>query len=108
MNCKECLTKIDTFINGDFGIIEAADFAKHVKDCKNCYDELEINYCMQTAIRQLTLGDDIIGDYTGRLRESLDRAIETYNIYMKKLAAKRFVVVVELIIIGIIIGFYFF
>ncbi len=104
MTCKECLKKMDAFIQGEFDVIDAANFAEHIKSCKTCYDELEITYCMQTAVRQLTLGEEITGDYRGKLRNGLERAIEDYKSFRIKLKRKRVFVIIYLIFMGVLTG----
>ena len=44
MKCEDSLTKIEAYIHNKMSYRELEDFLEHVKECPDCYDELE-TYC---------------------------------------------------------------
>ena len=44
MKCEETLSKIDGYINNNLNYREMEDFLEHIKNCPDCYDELETYY----------------------------------------------------------------
>lgn len=104
MNCNECQNSIEDFIKGNLDRKVASSFALHVKGCKECFKELEINYCMQAAIIELTKDEDATSDFMGKLEAMLNQAINSYRLYTARLARKRLFVVIGIVIIAYHLG----
>lgn len=71
MKCMEFQKMIPDIINGTVSDDRLEDVIDHVESCKECYDELEINYILQYG-----LGDDDSAesmDYVGCLERNLLR-----------------------------------
>lgn len=74
MNCQEAQRLIVPFINGKLTIEQARDFFKHIDQCKECKDELEIYYVLLIGLKQLdedTSGSlNLHEQFEAHLRES--------------------------------------
>lgn len=44
MNCLEAQSKIMAFIENKLPDDELREFIKHVRSCKNCYEELQLDF----------------------------------------------------------------
>lgn len=53
MECKEVQKLVTKYISGDINEKELAKFLEHIETCKECYEELEINYTIFAALMQL-------------------------------------------------------
>ena len=105
MNCNECQNIIDDFIHDRLDLSAANAFAEHIRLCDSCYNELEINYCMQTAIAELksdSASSD--GDFKGMLLRKLSDSVEKYKVFQRNLKIKLTLIVVYLITAGIFLG----
>ena len=104
MNCTECQNNIDDFISGNLDRRVASSFAMHIRECPECYNELEFNYCMQAAIIELTSDEDATSDFMAKLDNMLNMAIENYRLYLARLIRKRIFVIIGILIIAFHIG----
>ena len=53
MKCEETLSKIDGYINNNLSYREMEDFLEHIKNCPDCYDELETYYTITVGMKYL-------------------------------------------------------
>ena len=53
MTCQEAQRMIPRYIKKELTRQETDDFLTHVMSCKECYDELEIYYTIDAALREL-------------------------------------------------------
>lgn len=53
MKCEEVLTKIDAYISDEMSYKEMEEFLDHIKDCPDCYDELETYYTISIGTKYL-------------------------------------------------------
>ncbi len=53
MNCKEFESLIDNFLDGMLTNKQAEVFIKHIKECSECYEELEIRFLVRTSLDSL-------------------------------------------------------
>lgn len=104
MTCEEALMLIRPYIRVELKTDIAATFAEHVCSCKSCKDELEISYCLRTAIRQLNEDEEFSGDYISELNTMLLDTIKEAKRERKMIYRKRIWMFVEFIIISLLIG----
>lgn len=104
MNCDEALGLIRDYFRGTLKTQEAAAFAEHICGCKSCKDELEISYCLRTAIRQLNEEEEFSGDYIAELNQMLLDTIKEAKREKKMIYRKRIFVIIELVLIAYIMG----
>lgn len=104
MTCEEALNLIRPFIREELKPDIGAVFAEHVSGCKTCKDELEISYCLRTAIRQLDEDEEFKGDYIAELNGMLLDTIKEAKRERKMIYRKRIWIVAELVIISFLIG----
>lgn len=70
MECRDYQQEIVPYINGELNIKAAEEFVTHVKNCRDCYDELEIYYTIYRGLK--LLDEDVeISD----IRESLQKSL---------------------------------
>lgn len=89
MDCKETQRNIHLFLKDELDERTAQDFAEHMKSCKECMEELTIEYLLFEGISRLENAEDI--DVQGELEEKLDRIINRKKMY-KQLKAGLFLV----------------
>ena len=53
MKCVDALSRIDAYIGNRLSHRELEEFLEHVKQCKECYEELEIHYIISIGMKYL-------------------------------------------------------
>ena len=83
MDCKRVMELMTQFINErlDDGDVQA--FLDHIDSCPECREELEVNYSLMTAMKQLDEDVDLSDDYIGELNEKIEAC------YLDELKRKR-------------------
>ena len=77
MKCEEALLKIDDYINDSLSCKETEEFLEHIRQCPDCYDELETYYTINLVP---TLIDDSYlrsYDISGRTIADLPQCISS-------------------------------
>lgn len=70
MNCKEVQRLLVPYINGDLEGKEEDEFVRHIRQCSECCEELEVYATVFAGIRQLD-GEDEEIDYRTLVEDSL-------------------------------------
>ena len=70
MNCKDVIKMIPDFLNNDLNGRELKSFIEHMERCKDCKEELSIQFLVQEGMARLEGGD--IFD----LQNEFDRVME--------------------------------
>ncbi len=52
MTCSESEMLIKRYINNDLDIYEVTDLLKHLQQCKDCREELEIHYILEYGLSE--------------------------------------------------------
>jgi hypothetical protein len=104
MNCTETQNLIIPFVKNELPPEQAAEFAAHVNNCRTCKDELEINYCLMTAIMQLNEDKELTADFKKELNDKLELVTLKGRREKNSIRIKNILVIFEIIIIGIIIA----
>ena len=84
MTCEEAMELLKPFLRDELKIDIAAEFAEHIAGCKSCKDELEVSYCLKTAIRQLNEEEEFSGDYIKELNNNKRSKKRTKDDLQKK------------------------
>lgn len=58
MTCKEAVQFIMPYINDEMTDKEVEAFLEHIKGCRECYEELEVNYTIYAGLAQLDSDSD--------------------------------------------------
>ncbi|MBQ7707137.1 MAG: zf-HC2 domain-containing protein [Lachnospiraceae bacterium] len=74
MTCLEAQSNIMAFIDGKLSDDEVTSFVRHMQNCKNCSEELEIYYTLIVGMRKLDNNEDLPQNFKTLLDEDLDRA----------------------------------
>lgn len=86
MTCLEAQALITRFIKEKLENKGAEEFLAHMKECKDCREELEVSFALLTAIYHLDQDVDFDGDY----KQELDRKLQKLVVKLKKKRFKRF------------------
>ncbi len=104
MNCNEAQSRIPDFILGKVEDDVILPFISHVNHCEICMDELEFNYCVTMATKQLNEEAGISDNYIQELQNKLEEEVENYKHRKFAFYRKRFFLILEILAIGILIG----
>ncbi len=83
MDCKRVMELMTQFINERLDAEDVQAFLDHIDSCPECREELEVNYSLMTAMKQLDEGTDLSDNYI----EELNKKIE--ECYLDELKRKR-------------------
>ena len=53
MICREWQRRIPDFLNSHMPVQEQEKFIAHVRECTDCYEELEIMYMLAEGVKEL-------------------------------------------------------
>lgn len=74
MDCREAQKMIVPFIKSELTLDEARAFFKHIDQCSDCKDELEVHYILIVGLKQLdeeqTTSFDLHGQFEQHLQEA--------------------------------------
>lgn len=101
MNCLEAQSKIMAFIENKLPDDELREFIKHVRSCKNCYEELDIYYTLIVGMKQLDESDNISNDFKNALDRHIDEEMNRLTT-VKRIANSTILVVIALVVSGLI------
>ena len=79
MTCLEAQSKIMAFIEGKLPDDELREFIKHVKNCENCSEELEIYYTLIVGMKELDNEENLSTDFKKELDNKLNELSGLYG-----------------------------
>lgn len=101
MNCLEAQSKIMAFIDNKLPDEELREFIKHVKNCENCAEELEIYYTLIVGMKQLDESDNLSTNFTEELNKKLDEEM-TRMTAVKRIATSTIMLVIAAVVMGLV------
>ena len=104
MTCEEAQSLIKPYIRGELKTEIGAVFAEHISGCKSCKDELEVSYCLRTAIRQLNEDEEFSGNYIQELNNMLLETVKEAKRERKMIYRKRLWMFAEFVVLGLLLG----
>lgn len=72
MNCLEAQSKIVAFIEDKLSDDEELEFIRHIRNCDNCAEELEIYYTLLVGMKQLDEDKVLTTDFKTQMEEKLN------------------------------------
>jgi hypothetical protein len=107
MDCKEAQQLITKYISGEINDKDLDKFLEHIQTCKDCYEELEINYTIFSAFMQLDDSPGASYDINTMLQEELNasrkyiknkKIFDNYKVffYIAAMIVMTFVLLVQL------------
>jgi hypothetical protein len=93
MSCKEIQDKQDKilqFIDNDLKDKELEDFLKHINECQQCKEELEIYYSLLNGCKQLESNLDVPENFHQTLMEKIRTSEKSINKHNKIVVIKRY------------------
>lgn len=101
MDCKRVMELMTQFINGQLNTEDVEAFLDHVESCPECREELEVNYSLMTAMKQLDEDTDLSDNYIEELNQKIAACyIEEWK--RKRACARRRAVLVFAVILLIL------
>lgn len=89
MNCQSAQSMVLNFINNKLDKEETKEFIEHIRDCKDCWEELEIYYVMLVGLKQLDEGEELAEDFRKKLQDEVDsRYVEIEREQKRQYVAK--------------------
>lgn len=79
MTCLEVQSKIIAYIDYNLEKDEKTEFLKHVQNCRDCKEELNIYYTMIEGMRQLDGNMPLTKDFTEELNERIARELKYHK-----------------------------
>lgn len=104
MSCHDCQMLTGDYCRGKLSLDEEIHFVEHVRNCKECYNELKDFYMFEIAFRYLKEKDDLgpDADVETLLKETEKKQNESYSLrHMAFLG-----IVLFCFIVGILLVFY--
>ncbi|MBP3326282.1 MAG: zf-HC2 domain-containing protein [Coprococcus sp.] len=101
MNCLEAQSKIMAFIDNKLPDEELREFIKHVKNCENCAEELEIYYTLIVGMKQLDESDNLSTNFTEELNKKLDEEM-TRMTAVKRIATSTIMLIIAAVVVGLV------
>jgi hypothetical protein len=101
MTCLEAQSKIMAFIENKLPDDELKEFIKHVKNCDNCSEELEIYYTLIVGMKELDNEENLSTNFKKELDDKLDEEM-TRMTAVKRIATSTIVLVLAAIITGLL------
>ena len=83
MDCKRVMELMAQFINDQLDAEDVQAFLDHIDSCPECREELEVNYSLMTAMKQLDEDTDLSDDYIAELNQKIETC------YLDELKRKR-------------------
>lgn len=98
MDCKRAMELMTQFINGQLNTEDVEAFLNHVESCQECREELEVNYSLMTAMKQLDEDTDLSDNYIEELNQKIAACyIEEWK--RKRACARRRAVLIFVVIL---------
>jgi hypothetical protein len=72
MNCLEAQSKIVTFIEDKLNDDETVEFVRHIRNCENCAEELEIYYTLLVGMKQLDEDQELSTNFKEQMEQKLN------------------------------------
>ena len=101
MTCLEAQSKIIAYIEHKLEKNDKQEFLRHIKNCSNCKEELNIYYTMIEGMRQLDENEPLSKDFSADLERRMEQEIQANR--KKKDAIRGSFVVLCVGIMGFII-----
>ncbi len=95
MDCAKAGQLINAFIREELDYKQTPDFLEHIRTCPKCYDDLEMNYLIHTALNEL---EGANADYS--LGDAMNKALRRAEVKHRRKTRTR---VAAYVIITIVI-----
>ena len=100
LNCLQCQSKITQYIEDKLSENEIQEFIRHVNECSNCYEELDIYYTLLIGMKYLDNDENIPADFRSQLKEQLEQ--DESMIHRRKKIKTSFLLIGLCTVVGIL------
>lgn len=101
MTCLEAQSKIIAYIENNLERTSKQEFLRHVRECKDCKEELNIYYTMIEGMRQLDENDTLAANFNEALDERMNQELNAMR--KKKMVIRNSVLLLFIGICSVII-----
>ncbi len=101
MTCLEAQSKIIAYIENNLERTSKQEFLRHVRECKDCKEELNIYYTMIEGMRQLDENDILAANFNEALDERINQELNAMR--KKKMVIRNSVLLLFIGICSVII-----
>lgn len=105
MTCKEAQGYMKSFFENELDIDLADSFLKHVRECDECREEMQITHVLLTALDELNTDTDSDGDYPAILNKKLKITEVRIEKHKKIRMLNRILLPVLMILLLIVTGY---
>lgn len=88
MECLEAIRLIKPYIDNELDPEKEEQFLQHIRTCKSCYDELELNYNVKRSLNQLDSKTFSSTSMERALEENIRRRTERIRAHYRFLTFK--------------------
>lgn len=106
MYCAKFQKQISNFTNNNLDIKEMDSFINHAKKCKDCYEELEINYMVNIGLEKIENDETASFDLKGELEKMVEYYENKSDLYYKYNMYKNIIMGVTYVSLFIVILMY--
>lgn len=92
MSCTKFQKNMNNFINDKMLMEDIDFFVGHAKNCKECYEELEINYMVNIGLDRIEKDEKASFDLKGELEKKISQCQERSDNFYKFKVYKNIVV----------------
>ncbi len=106
MSCRRFEQNINNFINNELPAEDMDFFVGHAKKCKECYEELEINYIINVGLKRMEKDSrasfDLKGELERKLKDLEERSDRLYKfrVYNKIVCITAYICMAAVIILS--------
>ncbi len=101
MSCRRFQQQLNKFIKDEIDPEELDFFISHAKNCKDCYEELEINYMVNVGLEMIENDDKASFDLAGQLKKKLSQLERKADIRYKFNTCNKIIVCTAYVCIGV-------
>lgn len=106
MYCAKFQKQISSFINNNLDINEMDMFINHARKCRDCYEELEINYMVNIGLEKIEKDESASFDLKGELEKMVDYYENKSDLFYKYNMYKSIIMGVTYVCLCIVIVMY--
>ena len=98
MNCELAKNYVDAYIKQTLPERTQEEFVRHVKECPQCFQELETYYIVDVTLNYFDNDKDDTYDIRGLLQNDLDKRLKKYQ-------NKKLLIISLIVLVGIAVLF---
>lgn len=106
MTCKEAQDYMQQFLRDGLDNDICEDFLKHVRNCPECKEELQVTHILVSALEELETDTDSDGDYPEKLKLHLQKAEQKIQKNKRRKRINYLLLPIMLLFLLVLVGYY--